>query len=79
MQNHFQQVKVKDGLIASLPLATLSPCPEEIGARVSIHTCTLICLIDCFYLFEFACGIQDLCIRKRQFLTAEACQICHLG
>ena len=48
--------------------------PEEIGARASIHMCTS----DCPYLFGFAYAIQDLCVHKREFLVAEACQIFHL-
>ena len=59
-------------------LGVPSLCPEEIGARASFRKCTLVCTNDCSYLFGFARAIQDLCIRKREFLVAEACQIFHL-
>ena len=58
-------------------LGVPSPCPEEISARACTYT--LVCTNDCSYLFGFARAIQDLCIRKREFLVAEACQIFHLG
>ena len=48
--------------------SSYSPCPEEIGARASVRTCTL-----------FARVIQDLRIRKREFLVPETCRIFHLG
>ena len=59
--------------------SSYSPCPEEIGARASVRTCTLVCTSDFSYLFGFARVIQDLRIRKREFLVVEACQIFHLG
>ena len=55
------------------------PCLEEIGARASIRTCTLVCKSDCFLSFEIACAFQDLCIGNTEFLVAEACQMSCLG
>ena len=55
-----------------------SPCREEIGARASSRTCTFVCMSDCSYLFEIARAIQDLPIRNKEFLFAEARQMSHL-
>ena len=49
-----------------------SRCREEIGARASIRTCTIVCTSDCSYLFRIACAMPE-------FLFAEARQMSHFG
>ena len=51
-----------------------SPRWEEIGARVSIRTCTLACKSDCSVLVGIARAIKLLCILNTEFLFSEARQ-----
>ena len=52
---------------------------EEIGERVSMRTCVLVCTSDCSEIFQIARAIQDLFFRNTKFLVAEPHQMSHLG
>ena len=58
-------------ITASIENGAISPCLDEIGAKVAICMHALVFTSNCSYLFGIAHTIQDLCIQNIEFLATE--------